>query len=201
MAGEIVSRFDISGPSISPHLSLLEACDLVAVRREGNRPLPPSAGTPHQRPQRLLERSLPEHKSRGGRSKQAGGNRHEDRDYRGHRIRGTPPGAHAGRRRTPGGGHRARRRSPRRSSSFHAGSDLFSGGSFRPGAAGRSICRMRWRGPLRRHQPRDRRTDVSAHPCEGYGVCARIRHADPHTTNRSGRPRNSCGSRGGTTPS
>jgi DNA-binding transcriptional ArsR family regulator len=36
-AGEIASRFDISGPSISRHLSLLEAAELVTVRREGNR--------------------------------------------------------------------------------------------------------------------------------------------------------------------
>ena len=36
-AGEIASRFDISGPSISRHLSLLETADLVTVRREGNR--------------------------------------------------------------------------------------------------------------------------------------------------------------------
>lgn len=36
-AGEIASRFDISGPSISRHLSLLESADLVSVRREGNR--------------------------------------------------------------------------------------------------------------------------------------------------------------------
>jgi DNA-binding transcriptional ArsR family regulator len=36
-AGEIASRFDISGPSISRHLSLLEAADLISVRREGNR--------------------------------------------------------------------------------------------------------------------------------------------------------------------
>lgn len=36
-AGEIASRFQISGPSISRHLSLLEAADLVTVRREGNR--------------------------------------------------------------------------------------------------------------------------------------------------------------------
>ena len=36
-AGEIASRFAISGPSISRHLSLLEAADLISVRREGNR--------------------------------------------------------------------------------------------------------------------------------------------------------------------
>ena len=36
-AGEIAGRFDISGPSISRHLSLLETADLVEVRREANR--------------------------------------------------------------------------------------------------------------------------------------------------------------------
>ena len=36
-AGEIASRFPISGPSISRHLSLLEAADLISVRRDGNR--------------------------------------------------------------------------------------------------------------------------------------------------------------------
>ncbi len=36
-AGEIASRFDISGPSISRHLAILDAADLVAVRRDGNR--------------------------------------------------------------------------------------------------------------------------------------------------------------------
>ena len=36
-AGEIASLFHISGPSISRHLSQLEACDLVSVHREGNR--------------------------------------------------------------------------------------------------------------------------------------------------------------------
>jgi len=36
-AGEIVSRFTISGPSISRHLSILKSADLVSERREGNR--------------------------------------------------------------------------------------------------------------------------------------------------------------------
>jgi len=36
-AGEIGSRFTISGPSISRHLSILKAADLVSERREGNR--------------------------------------------------------------------------------------------------------------------------------------------------------------------
>jgi DNA-binding transcriptional ArsR family regulator len=36
-AGEIAGRFDISGPSISRHLSLLETADLVAVSRDANR--------------------------------------------------------------------------------------------------------------------------------------------------------------------
>src|SRR5689334_16655731 len=36
-AGEIASHFEISGPSVSRHLSLLETAGLVAVRREGNR--------------------------------------------------------------------------------------------------------------------------------------------------------------------
>lgn len=36
-AGEISSRFDISGPSISRHLGILKNADLVAERREGNR--------------------------------------------------------------------------------------------------------------------------------------------------------------------
>ena len=36
-AGEIVARFSISGPSISRHLALLKAADLVRERREGNR--------------------------------------------------------------------------------------------------------------------------------------------------------------------
>jgi len=36
-AGEIASRFPISGPSISRHLSILKAADLVSERREGNR--------------------------------------------------------------------------------------------------------------------------------------------------------------------
>ncbi|HEY1271646.1 MAG TPA: metalloregulator ArsR/SmtB family transcription factor [Terriglobales bacterium] len=36
-AGQIVSRFPISGPSISRHLAILKAADLVSERREGNR--------------------------------------------------------------------------------------------------------------------------------------------------------------------
>jgi DNA-binding transcriptional ArsR family regulator len=36
-AGEIVSRFSISGPSISRHLSILETAELVSERKEGNR--------------------------------------------------------------------------------------------------------------------------------------------------------------------
>jgi DNA-binding transcriptional ArsR family regulator len=36
-AGEIVERFEISGPSISRHLAVLKAADLVTERREGNR--------------------------------------------------------------------------------------------------------------------------------------------------------------------
>lgn len=36
-AGEIVARFPISGPSISRHLSILKAADLVSERRAGNR--------------------------------------------------------------------------------------------------------------------------------------------------------------------
>jgi DNA-binding transcriptional ArsR family regulator len=36
-AGEIASRFPISGPSISRHLSILKGADLVSERREGNR--------------------------------------------------------------------------------------------------------------------------------------------------------------------
>lgn len=36
-AGEIAARFQISGPSISRHLAILDAADLVVVRREGNR--------------------------------------------------------------------------------------------------------------------------------------------------------------------
>lgn len=35
-AGEIAARFPISGPSISRHLSILKAADLVSERREGN---------------------------------------------------------------------------------------------------------------------------------------------------------------------
>lgn len=36
-AGEITSRFSISGPSISRHLSILKNADLVSERRAGNR--------------------------------------------------------------------------------------------------------------------------------------------------------------------
>jgi len=36
-AGEIVSRFEISGPSISRHLALLGSADLISERREANR--------------------------------------------------------------------------------------------------------------------------------------------------------------------
>ncbi|HYM60204.1 MAG TPA: metalloregulator ArsR/SmtB family transcription factor [Thermoanaerobaculia bacterium] len=36
-AGEIVSRFSISAPAISRHLSILETAALVSQRREGNR--------------------------------------------------------------------------------------------------------------------------------------------------------------------
>jgi DNA-binding transcriptional ArsR family regulator len=36
-AGDIASRFSISGPSISRHLAILDAADLIAVRRDGNR--------------------------------------------------------------------------------------------------------------------------------------------------------------------
>jgi DNA-binding transcriptional ArsR family regulator len=36
-AGEIVSRFAISGPSISRHLAILKSADLVSERRDGNR--------------------------------------------------------------------------------------------------------------------------------------------------------------------
>jgi DNA-binding transcriptional ArsR family regulator len=36
-AGEIASRFAISGPSISRHLSVLRAAGLVAERRDANR--------------------------------------------------------------------------------------------------------------------------------------------------------------------
>jgi DNA-binding transcriptional ArsR family regulator len=36
-AGEIVSRFNISAPSISRHLGLLKFAGLVTERREGNR--------------------------------------------------------------------------------------------------------------------------------------------------------------------
>jgi DNA-binding transcriptional ArsR family regulator len=36
-AGEIVARFNISGPSISRHLTVLKAAGLVTERREANR--------------------------------------------------------------------------------------------------------------------------------------------------------------------
>ena len=36
-AGDIVSRFTISAPAISRHLSILEVAGLVEPRREGNR--------------------------------------------------------------------------------------------------------------------------------------------------------------------
>ena len=36
-AGEIAGRFPVSGPTISRHLSLLEAAGLVTYRREANR--------------------------------------------------------------------------------------------------------------------------------------------------------------------
>ncbi len=36
-AGDIASRFAISGPSISRHLSILKAAGLVRERRDGNR--------------------------------------------------------------------------------------------------------------------------------------------------------------------
>ena len=36
-AGDIASRFTISGPSISRHLSILKAAGLVTERRDGNR--------------------------------------------------------------------------------------------------------------------------------------------------------------------
>jgi DNA-binding transcriptional ArsR family regulator len=36
-AGEIASRFAISGPSISRHLTVLKAAGLVRDRRDGNR--------------------------------------------------------------------------------------------------------------------------------------------------------------------
>lgn len=36
-AGEIASRFSISGPSISRHLSVLKGAGLVTERRDGNR--------------------------------------------------------------------------------------------------------------------------------------------------------------------
>jgi DNA-binding transcriptional ArsR family regulator len=36
-AGEIASVFEMSGPSVSRHLAILKAADLVAERRDGNR--------------------------------------------------------------------------------------------------------------------------------------------------------------------
>jgi len=36
-AGAIVARFAMSAPSISRHLSILEAAELISERREGNR--------------------------------------------------------------------------------------------------------------------------------------------------------------------
>jgi DNA-binding transcriptional ArsR family regulator len=36
-AGDIASRFSISAPAISRHLSILETAELVSQRREGNR--------------------------------------------------------------------------------------------------------------------------------------------------------------------
>src|SRR5258705_11571313 len=36
-AGEIAARFPVSAPSISRHLAILKAADLVAERRQGNR--------------------------------------------------------------------------------------------------------------------------------------------------------------------
>lgn len=36
-AGEITARFSISGPSVSRHLSILKAADLVSERRAGNK--------------------------------------------------------------------------------------------------------------------------------------------------------------------
>lgn len=36
-AGEIADRFPVSAPSISRHLAILKAADLVAERRQGNR--------------------------------------------------------------------------------------------------------------------------------------------------------------------
>lgn len=36
-AGEIASRFEISGPSISRHLALLSSADLIVERRDANR--------------------------------------------------------------------------------------------------------------------------------------------------------------------
>ena len=36
-AGEIADRFPVSAPSISRHLAILKAADLIAERRQGNR--------------------------------------------------------------------------------------------------------------------------------------------------------------------
>lgn len=36
-AGEIASGFDISGPSVSRHLSILKAAGLISERRDGNK--------------------------------------------------------------------------------------------------------------------------------------------------------------------
>ena len=36
-AGEIASRFDVSAPSISRHLTILKSADLLEERRQGNR--------------------------------------------------------------------------------------------------------------------------------------------------------------------
>ena len=36
-AGEIAAMFDVSGPAVSRHLSILKAAELVAERRDGNR--------------------------------------------------------------------------------------------------------------------------------------------------------------------
>lgn len=43
-AGQIAQRFAISGPSISRHLAILKAANLVTERREGNRILYALAG-------------------------------------------------------------------------------------------------------------------------------------------------------------
>jgi DNA-binding transcriptional ArsR family regulator len=36
-AGVIAARFDISGPSVSRHLAILKAAELITERRDGNR--------------------------------------------------------------------------------------------------------------------------------------------------------------------